>query len=115
MATSNSDRWTGDEEQWLQHERIHKFALSGLSLGEIAAQIERDKASGRTPDLQMPHLDMDTAIRLRWALRDIKGKRTRLSPVRPDDLETLIEMGLIEMHEGVPALTNEGERVWSGG
>ncbi len=86
MATNNSDRQTGAEEQWLRHERIHKFALSGLSLGEIAAQVGRDKASVRTPDLQMPHLDMDTAIRLRWVSRDIKGKRTRLSPVRPDDL-----------------------------
>src|SRR5258705_8492359 len=25
-------------------------------------------------------LDLDTAIRLRWALRDIKAKRTKLSP-----------------------------------
>jgi hypothetical protein len=62
------------------------------------------------PDLQMPHLDLDTAIRLRWALRDIKGKRTKLTPVSPGDLRTLIEMGLIEMRDEVPVLTNEGER-----
>jgi hypothetical protein len=62
------------------------------------------------PDLQMPNLDLDTAIRLRWALRDIKGKRTKLTPVSPGDLRTLIEMGFIEMRDEVPVLTNEGER-----
>ena len=51
-------------------------------------------------------LDLDTAIRLRWALRDIKGKRTKLSPVSPGDLETLIEMGLVEMRDDAPLLTN---------
>jgi hypothetical protein len=43
--------------------------------------------------------DLDTAIRLRWALRDIKGKRTKLTPVSPSDLKTLLEMGLIEMRD----------------
>ena len=56
-------------------------------------------------------LDLDTAIRLRWALRDIKGKRTKLTPVSPDDLRTLVEMGLVEMRDDVPVLTNEGHRV----
>ena len=60
-------------------------------------------------------LSLDTAIHLRWVLRDIKAKRTKLSPVGPDDLRTLIEMGLIEMRDEVPVLTNEGERAldWS--
>ena len=51
-------------------------------------------------------LDLDTAIRLRWALRDIKAKRTKLTPVRPRDLEILIEMGLVEMRDDAPLLTN---------
>ena len=58
----------------------------------------------------MAGLDVDTAIRLRWALRDIKGKRTRFSPVSPDDVKQLIEMGLIEMRDEVSVLTTEGER-----
>ena len=49
-------------------------------------------------------LDLDTAIRLRWALRDIKAKRTKLTPVSPGDLKTLIELGLIEMREDAPML-----------
>jgi hypothetical protein len=55
-------------------------------------------------------LDLDTAIRLRWALRDIKGKRTKLTPVSPSDLKTLLEMGLIEMRDDAPLLTNEGHQ-----
>ena len=55
-------------------------------------------------------LDLDTAIRLRWALRDIKAKRTKLTPVCPSDLKTLIEMGLAEMCDDAPMLTNEGHQ-----
>jgi hypothetical protein len=50
------------------------------------------------------------AIHLRWVLRDIKAKRTNLSPVSPDDLRTLIEMGLVAMQDDVPQLTDEGHR-----
>ncbi|MEA2772036.1 MAG: hypothetical protein QOD93_4998 [Acetobacteraceae bacterium] len=56
-------------------------------------------------------LDLDTAIHFRWVLRDIKAKRTKWSPVSPDDLRTLIEIGLVEMRDEVPVLTNEGHRV----
>jgi hypothetical protein len=55
-------------------------------------------------------LDLDTAIRLRWALRDIKAKRTKLTPGSPSDLKTLIEMGLVEMRDDAPMLTNEGHQ-----
>jgi hypothetical protein len=55
-------------------------------------------------------LDLDTAIRLRWVLRDIRGKRTKLSPISQNDLMVLIELGLIEMQNDEPALTNEGMR-----
>jgi len=47
----------------------------------------------------LARLDLDTAIRLRWALRDIKAKRTKLTPVNPDDLNTLIDMGLVEIRD----------------
>jgi hypothetical protein len=43
-------------------------------------------------------------------LRDIRGKRTKLSPVNPDDLRTLIEMGLVEMRDDIPVLTSTGDR-----
>src|SRR5438045_9558265 len=53
-------------------------------------------------------LNLDTAIRLRWALRDIRAERTAWSPVSPDDLAALIGLGLIEMRNEIPALTYEG-------
>lgn len=62
------------------------------------------------PDSPLAGLSLDRAIHLRWALRDVKAKRTKLSPISPDDLGTLIEMGLVEMLDDEPALTNEGHR-----
>jgi len=59
---------------------------------------------------QLAGLDLDTAIRFRWVLRDIRGKRTKLSPVRPNDLRTLIAMGLVEMQDEMPVLTSKGDR-----
>jgi hypothetical protein len=55
-------------------------------------------------------LNLDTAIRLRWVLRDIRAKRTKMSPISQDDLMALTELGLIEMQNDEPALTNEGMR-----
>jgi hypothetical protein len=67
------------------------------------------------PGLPLAGLSLERAIHFRWVLRDIKANRTKLSPVSPDDLRTLIEIGLIEMRDEVPVLTNEGERAldWS--
>jgi hypothetical protein len=55
-------------------------------------------------------LSLERAIRLRWALRDIKAKRTKVAPVSPDDLQTLIELDLIEMRDELPVLTLDGHR-----
>ena len=63
------------------------------------------------PSSPLAGLDIETAIRLRWALRDIKAKRTKLSPISPDDLKRLTELGLVEMHDEAPTLTNEGMRL----
>lgn len=46
------------------------------------------------PDSAFAKLDLDTAIRLRWALRDIRGARLKMSPISPEDLRLLMEMGL---------------------
>ena len=47
----------------------------------------------------MGALVIDLAIRLRWVLRDIDRKRTQLSPVGPEDLRRLIDMGMIVMSD----------------
>jgi hypothetical protein len=67
------------------------------------------------PNSPLAGLSVHATIHLRWVLRDIKAKRTKLSPVSPDDIRTLMEMGLIEMRDDIPAPTNDGERAldWS--
>jgi hypothetical protein len=53
-------------------------------------------------------LSLEQAIALRWALRDIKAKRQKLSPVSEADLATLTELGLVEIGEDGPVLTEAG-------
>ncbi|HWX77988.1 MAG TPA: hypothetical protein VNY32_10940 [Candidatus Acidoferrales bacterium] len=71
--------------------------------GNLAIRTERAKSV-------LDGLNLDTAIRLRWVLRDIRAKRTNLSPISQNDLMALTELGLIEMQNDEPALTNEGMR-----
>jgi hypothetical protein len=61
-----------------------------------------------TPKEGLASLGLDNSIRLRWALRDIKGKRLKLSPVVPNDLRTLIDMGYVEMKNEDPVVTTAG-------
>ncbi|HTB02605.1 MAG TPA: hypothetical protein VK804_19250 [Bradyrhizobium sp.] len=58
-----------------------------------------------TPFVQF---SLEKAIALRWTLRDIKANRLKLSPVSASDLATLTELGLIEMRDDVPVLTQAG-------
>ncbi|MET3838001.1 hypothetical protein [Bradyrhizobium sp. OAE829] len=53
-------------------------------------------------------LGLETAIRLRWAMRDIRAKRTKLTPVSENDLAALMDLGFVEMQEGAPRLTGLG-------
>ena len=55
-------------------------------------------------------LSLERTIHLRWVLLDFKADRTKLSPVSPDDLGALIEMGLVEMRDDKPVLTDAGHR-----
>jgi hypothetical protein len=55
--------------------------------------------------------DLDRAIGLRWTLRDIKAKRLKMLPVSAADLSALIDLGLVEMRNDVPVLTDSGHAV----
>ena len=59
-------------------------------------------------------LGLERAIGLRWTLRDIQARRLKMSPVSDDDLRVLTELGLIEMKEEGPVLTQAGTAVLSG-
>ena len=97
--------------------QVAEEAASEVVVSEPAAEEGTENVDDRPPSTSQgtiaeqtsspwAGLDLDTAIRLRWALRDIKAKRTKLMPVDPGDLETLIEMGLVEMRDDAPLLTN---------
>jgi hypothetical protein len=61
------------------------------------------------PKSGFANLDLKDAVRLRWTLHDIKSQRTEIVPASPDDLRTLIEMGLVEMRDGVAVVLPAGD------
>jgi hypothetical protein len=54
------------------------------------------------------HLTLDRSISLRWTLRDILANRTKFLPLDQADLQLLVEMGLVDVHDGEPSLTSIG-------
>ena len=65
-------------------------------------------SSSNMADLPLAHLSLEKAISLRWALRDIIAKRLKLTPLKDEDLHTLVELGLVELREGAPVVTQTG-------
>ena len=45
---------------------------------------------------------------IKGTLRDIRAKRWKLAPINPTHLEKLIALGLVEMRNDDPVLTNSG-------
>ncbi len=72
---------------------------------------EEDQGSAPEPGQPFGAVSLERAIGLRWILRDIKGRRLKLSPVTPADLRLLIDLGLVEMHEDAPVLSQAGHAV----
>ena len=60
------------------------------------------------PDIYTARVDRHRAIALRWVLRDIKNNRLKWWPVRQHDLRDLIDLGLVELRDNAPLLTNAG-------
>jgi hypothetical protein len=105
---------TMQEAQRLRTEPVGPNPWTGAPVIKTLQSVLHHKQEQKTmtdqPELPMARFDLDRAIHLRWTLRDIKAKRTKLSPVSPDDLRTLIEMGLIQMQDDAPLLTSQGHR-----
>jgi hypothetical protein len=59
-------------------------------------------------DAAFADFDLERAIGLRWALRDILAKRLKLTPLKDDDLQTLQELGFVELQDGSPVVTQAG-------
>ena len=84
-------------------------AASSISAGTLTAEPKSALLMAIVePDIYTARADRDRAVALRWVLRDIKNNRLKWSPVDQDDLRILIEMGLVEMRDSAPMLTNAG-------
>jgi hypothetical protein len=59
-------------------------------------------------DNPFAEFNLDKAIGLRWTLRDIQARRIKMSPVSDEDLRLLTDLGLIEVRDEGPVLTQAG-------
>ena len=57
---------------------------------------------------------LERAIGLRWTLRDIQARRLKMSPVSDEDLRILSELGLIDLRDEGPVLTQAGMAALNG-
>jgi hypothetical protein len=65
-------------------------------------------------DNPFAEFSLERAIGLRWTLRDIQARRLKMSPVSDDELRVLTELGLIEVRDEGPVLTQAGIVVLNG-
>jgi hypothetical protein len=65
-------------------------------------------------DNPFAEFSLETAIGLRWSLRDIQARRLKLSPVSDQDLDVLSELGLVEVRDEGPVLTQAGTAALDG-
>jgi hypothetical protein len=81
-----------------------------LQLTPVVSSADTESAVIRARQAKslLDQLDLNTAIHLRWTMRDIRSKRTKFSPVSANDLTALVNLGLVEMRDGLPRLTALG-------
>ena len=65
-------------------------------------------------DNPFAEFNLEKAIGLRWTLRDIQARRIKMSPVSDEDLRLLTDLGLIEVRDEGPVLTQAGIAVLNG-
>ncbi len=65
-------------------------------------------------DNPFAEFSLERAIGLRWTLRDIQARRLKMSPVSDEDLRLLASLGLIDVREEGPVLTQAGTAVLNG-
>jgi hypothetical protein len=62
-------------------------------------------------DDPLSQFGLEAAIDLRWTLKDIIAKRWTLTPLNPDHVTRLIDLGLVEIREDRPFVTVKGQDV----
>ena len=58
--------------------------------------------------------NLERTIGLRWTLRDIQARRLKMSPISSEDLRVLTDLGLIDLRDEGPVLTQAGTAVLDG-
>src|ERR1700756_48643 len=101
-----------------RYDRAHRFLAIRRQAGRPCSNFREASSSQyrgaagegkmNDPKKGLSSLGLDNAIRLRWALRDIKANRLKFSPVAPNDLRILIDMGYVEMKNDTPVVTPAG-------
>jgi hypothetical protein len=82
--------------------------LAPTADGWVDAQMSNLLKAIVEPDIYTVRADRDRAVALRWVLRDIRSNRLNWSSVTQYDLQILTIMGLVEMRDDSPVLTNAG-------
>jgi hypothetical protein len=82
-----------------------------LASGWVDAEMSNLLKAIVEPDIHTAPADRNRAIDLRWVLRDIRGNRLKWSPINQHDLRILTIVGLVEMRDDAPVLTNAGVSV----
>jgi hypothetical protein len=68
----------------------------------------------RMVDNPFAEFSLERAIGLRWTLRDIQARRLKMSPASDEDLRLLAGLGLIDVRDEGPVLTQAGTVVLNG-
>jgi hypothetical protein len=69
---------------------------------------DRRAMHSQTMTAPLANYDLEREIALRWALRDILGDRLKLSPLKEDDLRSLLELGFVEIRDDALVVTQAG-------
>jgi hypothetical protein len=88
----------------------HSAAVQGDAVNDPRAAPDHQSPTpgGEQAKALLAGLELKTAIRLRWVMRDIRSRRRSRLSVSENDMAALIEMGLVEMREHSPCLTSAG-------
>lgn len=84
--------------------------------GVAASRISSRWTDNRTQMADNPFAEFsrERAIGLSWTLRDIQARQLKISPVSDEDQAVLKDLGLIEVRDEGPVLTQAGIAVLNG-
>lgn len=89
-------------------------ALTGAGVCSRLSNRHSGCSRERMTENPFAEYSVERAIGLRWTLRDIQARRLMLSPISDEDMQTLTELGLVELRDEGPVLTPAGKSAANG-